>query len=346
MATNAKKLPSGKWRANQFIGIIDGKKKFKSFTADTKKEAELLAANFADEITKRPTQDMTLKEAIEKYISIKENVISPSTVRGYTVIKESYLPNLMKIKLSKLNQETIQQEFNDFAKKYSPKTCRNAHGLVSSVLKMYLPALQLHTTLPQRERNDIYVPDEREVSDILKLVIGNRLEIPFILATQCGLRESEISALKTTNINEDNIMIKEALVAGIKGECLKGPKSYSGYRKIPISKEMFNILMNAADNKTKRITSMSGNDISSSWGKFRSKNNIDIHLNFHALRHHFASVCLLMGMPQKYVAELMGHSSLDMIERVYQHTFPSAMEQYAQQLRDKNSMFLHKILHN
>ena len=31
---------------------------------------------------------------------------------------------------------------------------------------------------------------------------------------------------------------------------------------------------------------------------------------------------------RKYIAELMGHSSTDMIEKVYQHTFPSAMEEF------------------
>ena len=53
-----------------------------------------------------------------------------------------------------------------------------------------------------------------------------------------------------------------------------------------------------------------------------------------------------MGMPQKYTAELMGHGSLDMIERVYQHTFPSAMEEYAKKLRKQNSEFMqHKMQH-
>ena len=69
--------------------------------------------------------------------------------------------------------------------------------------------------------------------------------------------------------------------------------------------------------------------------------------NFHALRHHYASKCLLLGMPQKYTAELMGHSSLDMIEKVYQHTFPSAMEQYAKKLREMNEEFMqHEMQHN
>lgn len=43
----AKKLPSGSWRAQVFVGLDEnGKQIRKSFTAPTKKEAEFLAAEF------------------------------------------------------------------------------------------------------------------------------------------------------------------------------------------------------------------------------------------------------------------------------------------------------------
>ena len=43
----AKKLPSGNWRVNQYIGKNkDGKRQYKSFTASSKKEAEYLAAEY------------------------------------------------------------------------------------------------------------------------------------------------------------------------------------------------------------------------------------------------------------------------------------------------------------
>ena len=46
MAT-AKKLPSGNFRVRVLVGKdLQGKKKYKSFTAKTKKEAELMAAEY------------------------------------------------------------------------------------------------------------------------------------------------------------------------------------------------------------------------------------------------------------------------------------------------------------
>lgn len=36
----------------------------------------------------------------------------------------------------------------------------------------------------------------------------------------------------------------------------------------------------------------------------------------------------------------MGHKGVKMIEQVYQHTFPSAMSEYGNKMREKSSSFL------
>lgn len=336
---SAKKLPSGNWRVNLFIGKdANGKRQYKSFTAETKKEAEFLAAQYNNNNIDICRSNMLLRDAVEKYIKSKENVLSPSTVRGYYVVLREYLPELMKVKIRDITREMVQEEFNVFAKEYSPKTCRNAHGLISAVLKSYRPELTLKTTLPPKKKKDIYVPDEDEVHQIYLLAKGTIIEIPFLLAVQCGLRASEISALETADVYPNHIKIEKARVDGMDGATLKSPKSYSGYRKIPICSELYEKLVSCA--KENRICNMTASAVSSSWSKFREKHNINKCCNFHALRHHFASQCLLMGMPQKYIAELMGHNSLDMIEKVYQHVFPSAMEKFANNIREQNSKFM------
>ncbi len=342
---SAKKLPSGKWRVLLYTGADEqGKRKYKSFTADSKKEAEFLAAQYNQLHIEVNRSEMTLRAATERYIKSKENILSPSTVRGYYVILKNYLPRLFAVKIKDINQEIIQIAFNDFAKSYSAKTCRNAHGLIADVLKSERPDLHLKTTLPQKSKSDIYVPDAQEIEQIYPLTEGTNIEIPFILATQCGLRASEISGLDVSCVYPDHIEIKQARVDGLDGAVLKKPKSYSGFRSIPISAEIHDILISKADGS--RICSMTSTSISSAWGKFRAKHKIDAHCNFHALRHHFASRCLLLGIPQKYIAELMGHNSLNMIEKVYQHVFPSAMAEFAEMLREQDKKFMqHKMQH-
>lgn len=333
MAT-AKRLPSGSYRVNLYVGKDkDGKRIYKSFTADTKKEAEYAAAQYNIKRKENTSAKLTLREAVSRYIESKRNILSPSTVRGYYAVLENYCPQLMTLKIEDLTQEAVQIAINDMAAKYSSKTCRNAHGLISAALKAYRPDLTLNTTLPQKCKREIYIPDEQEIKEIYQMAVGTINEIPIFLAAECGLRASEISALTVENVKPSYIDIKEARVLGDDNkEHLKQPKSLSGYRKVPISNEVYNYLISHADSNG-RICPKRGANISDNWFNFRNAHGLNKNLNFHALRHHYASKCILLGIPQKYIAELMGHRSTDMIEKVYQHIFPSAMEAYSDMLR-------------
>lgn len=334
MAT-AKKLPSGSYRVNLYIGkTADGKRQYKSFTADTKKEAEYLAAQYSIEQKEKKACKITLGEAITQYIENKRNILSPSTVRGYYIILRNYCPSLMQMNIGDIEQVDVQKAMNEMAGEYSPKSCRNAHGLISAALNMYRPDLNLTTTLPHKKKREIYVPDNEEIKTIYNLALGTINEIPVFLAAECGLRASEIGGLTVDNITSTHIYIKQALVIGDDNkEHYKQPKSDSGYRKIPISEDVYKYLIDHSQNN--RVCDRKTALICNNWNKFREKHKLNPNLTFHALRHHYASKCILLGIPQKYIAELMGHSSTIMIEQVYQHIFPSAMEEYSNRLREQ-----------
>ncbi|MGN0700500.1 MAG: tyrosine-type recombinase/integrase [Oscillospiraceae bacterium] len=333
MAITAKKLPSGNWRARVFYKDASGKECCESFTAETKKEAEFLAAQFRAVRKEQTNSKLTLRAASERYIDSKRNVVSPSTVRGYMAILRNYAQDIMPLRITDITQEAVQISINKLAANHSPKTCRNVHGFISAVLGVYRPDFILHTTLPKRKRNDIYVPDGAEVEQILQLARGTINEVPVFLAAECGLRASEIAALRVENVKPDCIQVKEAAVLDENGtEQVKAPKSYTSYREVPIAPEVSAYLIAQAQDG--RVCPRRAVNICNNWDKFREKHDcINDNLNFHALRHHYASKCLLMNIPQKYIAELMGHSSTDMIEKVYQHIFPSAMEEFAEKIR-------------
>ena len=334
---SAKKLPSGSWRVNLYIGKTpDGKRQYKSFTAETKREAEFQAAQYNIDRKEQLCADLTVDAAIARYIDSKENVLSPMTIRGYRLIRDKYLNTIKPLKLSDVTQEAVQNEMNRMAAIYSPKTCRNAHGLLTAVIQIYRPDFVLHTTLPQKSKREIYVPDAKEVTKILQMVKGTTNELPVFLAAECGMRAEEIAALRRCNIYPDHIEISEAIVINDKLEqVVKKPKSAAGFRSVPITREAYDYIMTLADDG-ERVCNRSNELISNTWGSFRKRHRTEInaHLNFHAFRHHYASKLLLLNIPQKYIAELMGHGSTDMIEQVYQHIFPSAMEEYKKKIRD------------
>lgn len=76
MAT-AKKLPSGSWRVRVYSHKdMNGKKVYESFTAPTKREAEIRAAEWANKRERRSRSDLSIKEALQGYINAKEGVLS------------------------------------------------------------------------------------------------------------------------------------------------------------------------------------------------------------------------------------------------------------------------------
>ena len=146
----AQKLPSGSWRVRVYDGKDqNGKDRYRSFTASTKKQAEFLAAEYAAK-KKYTVESMTVGEAIDRYIASKDEVLSPTTLNEYRKMRKNYLQSLMQIRIDRLTREQVQIAVNNEAKTHSAKTVINAHGLLSASLSMHNPDFVLKTTLPRK----------------------------------------------------------------------------------------------------------------------------------------------------------------------------------------------------
>lgn len=306
-----KKLPSDKW----FVQVmVDGKRTGKTF--DTKEEALYWASGVKTkqkEASKSP-RNLTVKEAIDKYIESKDAVLSPSTVAGYKRIRDNHLSSLMGIKLCDLRQEAVQREINKMSKEKSPKTVRNAHGLLTAAVNEYYPELVLKTTLPQKEKTEIIVPNEADIKAIAEAVKGKSVELPVLLAMWLGLRMSEIRGLTWDCIKGDTIHIKQAMV----DEGLKTTKTYSSNRVLPLPPYIKG-LIDAQPRKGDFIIPDSRRAINSRFTYWAEKAGIK-HYRFHDLRHVNASVMLALNVPDKYAMRRMGHATNNMLKTVYQHT--------------------------
>jgi len=277
---------------------------------------------------------ITVGEAIVRYIDSKRGVLSPSTIRGYYGYSKRYFIELQNIKIDKLNKEILQNSVSKMAGKYSPKSVKNAYGLLSAALRMFHSDFDLIKvrSLPKPIKPSFYVPDRSEIAYIYDIIKNTQLVIPFLLAAKCGLRPSEIAALTTDCIIKGTIEIRKAMVIDENGrQILKPPKTYSGYRSIPIPLEFEQLLRERAFKN--KICPMTAKAMSDEWRDFMTTNGIQ-YFKFYALRHYFASEALLLGIPQKYIAEMMGHSSTHMIERVYQHIMKYAMDEFKERVKE------------
>lgn len=311
MAT-AKKLPSGNYRVRVHVGD----RKYKSFTAKTKKGAEYMAAEYLATVN-RSDDDITVGEAMHRYIASRENALSPTTLYDYRKMRRLYLADLMDIPLSNLTQEIVQKAFNKESKTHAVKTVKNIRGFFNASVGMFLP-VRWKITLPQETKKEMFIPAEETIKKIFQTAYGTSAELPFLLASQLGLRMSEVLGLKQDDVGDNFISIKRARVHDGEKMVEKTPKSYSGTRTIPCSKYIIErIQLQKHDGYIVNETSWNLEKI---WQSTLKKAGVP-HFNFHALRHYFASQALLQGIPPKYVSEMMGHASEDMINKVYQHTF-------------------------
>lgn len=323
----ARKLPSGAYRVQV---MVDGKRV--SITDSDPKVAQAKAAAVKAKMTeaKRSPRSLTVGEAIDRYIESKDAVLSPSTVAGYKRIRENALQGIMDVKLPDLTQEKVQREVNKMAKEKSPKSVRNAHGLLTAALAEYHPDLVLRTTLPQKQRYDARIPSGDDIKKLMQVAKGTDMELPFLLAVWLGLRASEIRGVTWDCINGDTLHIRQAMVEGEDGPVLKGTKTYSGNRKLTLP-PYIKALIEATPKKGDYLVSLSGQAIYKRFSRMCEKAGIQ-HYRFHDLRHANASVMLALGVPDKYAMERMGHATGNMLKTVYQHTMKSEQEKITEQI--------------
>lgn len=318
-------LPSGKWRCQV---TVDGKRH--SIMDADPEVAHIKAMAIKAKMVEAAAQpkSIALGDAIDRYIESKDTVLSPATVAGYKRIRQNGLQGLMDIKLPDLTQEKIQREVNRMAKAKSPKSVRNAHGLLSATLAEYKPDMVLRTTLPQKVRYDAQIPSDEDIQHIMRMAKGTVMELPVLLALWLGLRVSEILGLTWDSVGKDFIHIKQAIVDGEDSTpTVKGTKSYSGNRKIKIPEYLKSLIM-AQPKTSDFIITLSRRSIGGRFSVLCKQAGVP-HYRFHDLRHANASIMLALGIPDKYAMERMGHATNNMLKTVYQHTMSAKQEEIA-----------------
>ena len=334
----AKKLPSGNWRVKAYIGVgEDGKKKYKSFTAPTKKEAEYMASEYLMDSKYKSTADKILfKDAMLNMIELKKPVISPSTYRQYMqYYNHSYFDSIKNTPVTALTDKQVQKLINSWVdEELSPKTIQNLHSIFLSTIKTVDKRIVFDTKLPQKYKSDIYIPTDEEVSQLVKASINTPLELPILLAAFMGLRRSEIIALKWDNIDFQNkkMTIDEATVLNIDNEpTTKKPKSVSGQRTIDIPASVLDALNRHRTDDNIQVVPLTGAAIYKRFKRLQKQLGMN-DFRFHDLRHYNASVMLALGIPDKYAMERIGHASNAILRNVYQHTMKKKQSEFSTQL--------------
>lgn len=316
------KLPSGNWRVQVCVGKDgNGKRHFESVTRKTRKECirdAIAIAEHFEQISYNQSQ-MTLTEAIDAYIDLKSNILSPATIRGYRQIQRCYFQPEMNIRLSVISNLVAQRAVNREAGLHSPKTVANAYGLMSAVIRTFTKR-QISVTLPQKEEYDITILEPDELRVMLKAIEGTSAEIPILIALFLGLRRSEIMALKPEDFDQERMLLRisKAKVYDTDNNIVeKRTKTTRSKRVLPVPKYLGD-KMKATSNFYPCHPNTPGKVLT----RVCKENGLP-HMRLHDLRHQNASVMLALGVADKYAMERGGWSSNKTLKNIYQHTIRS-----------------------
>lgn len=333
MAT-ARKLPSGNWRCLVYDYTDErGKRHYKSYTGKTKKDAEYKAASAK---MRKELSSQTLGEALEEYIELRKATLSPATISGYVTIQKNQFREIEHIKVDDLTQKDVQSFISRVAVQVKPKTVRNIHGILSSVLREYRPDFALNTSLPKRIKPNINIPSESDIQRLMEAVKGTPMEIPILLAAFGPLRRGEICALDADHVKGDIVHVEYSLAINTDKEwIIKSPKTLSSNRKIKMPQFVIDKLP-----KQGRVTDLTPSAITAAFPRILKKIGIR-HFRFHDLRHYSASIQHAMGVPDKYIMARGGWSTDTVLKTVYQHT----MEEKEKEFNDKINSYFEYMQH-
>lgn len=312
---------TGKQKKKRIYHSVTGK-----YSEDVKLAAAKLKMN--KDCLENPGE-MTLSEAIDKYVNDGAATLSPSTIRGYKIIQRNGFQSIMPMKIRSISNVKLREALSLEAQRpvkrsgdrLSSKTVVNEYRLLSAVLRVYAPNLNTTVPLPQvvKHQNELTDPDE-----IFRIVKGSSVELPVLLAMWLSFTESEIEGLyKSKSISPDGnyITVNHTKVRGADGYVEKETtKQPTRRRKHRIPSYIKDLIDQVPGDK---ICTLANNTLYESFTSLMKKAGKP-HMTFHDLRHVNASVMAILQVPDKYAQERGGWKTDNIMKDVYTQTFSKA----------------------
>lgn len=312
----ARQLPSGSWFCRVRVNGQDI-----SITRPTEREAvaEAMAIKAGIRKAEKQPRRKTLTAAIDAYIEARQNVLSPSTIRGYRAYQRLRFQQMMQRDIFSITQDQWQRAVNLEAKSVSAKTLKNAWGFVSSVLAD-AGAEKVCVRLPQVVPNQRPWLTPEQIPVFVEAVRGRSVEIPALLALS-SLRRSELLNLRWQDVDLERgvLHINGAAVYDENGVMIHKPetKNPSSRRVVPMTPPLRSAL-ERAEKTGEYVVTMRPEGIFKHINRVCRENNLP-EVGFHGLRHSFASLALHVGMKEEVAMEIGGWADYQTMKRIYTH---------------------------
>jgi len=328
------KLKSGNWRCKVFLGTdLNGKKKFASVTAPTKKEALARAAELSLDTKKAAQRQLTVGYCIDSYIEQKASELSPHTLQGYRSMARIRFDSIRDIPLSDFGTRDMQVLMSELSS-LSTKTKKNALGLLTASLRYFDKPLDTSNVKIGRQiKEKIKTPTHEQIKLLINSSEGE-LRLAILLGALCGLRRGEIFALKCENIDleKKQLIINSAFVNATGVKEIRAPKTDTSNRTVDIPDMVAKAIEPYMEKEF--LFSLSLNATMKRFYKLRNSIPECSNIRFHDLRHYYASALIIAGVPDIYAMKMGGWATPNTLKRVYQDIFGEQLEAERNKVND------------
>lgn len=361
---NIRKRVDGRWEGRYKVDTpTDAKTKYHSVYGKTYKEVKdkirLITSQPALLNEKKQQQPILIKEVITQWLNSSKSIHKGATeVRYEYLIEKHIIPELGDVPLSSVTSSMLTSFMN---RKLEQGSLNGKEALspayVRSIMSVTLSILQfaVNEGLCQPLNINLQKPstDKREL-EVLSVFDQNRLEsallnninetkLGILISLNTGLRIGEVCALSWNDIDfENQIFHIRSTVARVKSTdsgvnsklIIDRPKTKSSLRDIPIPSKLLTILVSMKkQSKGKYVVSAENSFVSPRTYEYRYHKILDEYnipsVNYHTLRHTFATRCIEVGVDVKTLSEILGHANVSITLNTYVH---SSMELKRQQL--------------
>lgn len=313
-----RQLPSGMWfcqlRLNgQSVSITDADRDTVEAKAYAYKAGVLKA--------RRTPEDITVGTALTRYIDSRRNVVSPSTIRGYLMIQKHRFAGLQKIKLSALTAAIVQREVNAEATTCSPKTLKNAYGLIKSAIS-FAGGETFEPKKPQVPKHEKQYLRPSQIPIFCEAIRGNKYEAAALLALW-SCRRSEILGLawSAVDLEQRRIRLEQSSVIDEHEQLITKDtmKNNTSARTIPIAQQLYDVLSAVPEeDRHGAVIKGSVEGAYKAVNRVCSKNKLPL-VGLHGLRHSFASLAHYLNMPLKTAMAIGGWADDHVMLSIYTH---------------------------
>lgn len=286
--------------------------------------------------------------AVEQWFLTNRQSLKKSTAHKYEyLIDKHILPSLGTVKLNEISSIML----NEFAQKkldcgslngkkgLSKSYVRSIMLIIDSVMKFAAQqgwcSLLASIYKPTPERKDLIILSAAEQAKLERSLILNLsvTAIGILLTLQTGLRIGEICALTWDDIDFNNcILYVRSTVSRVKNPHSTGtiliidsPKTDSSIRAIPFKTSLRDLLLQVKLKAVSKYVISDKTDFISprtfEYRYHKIMNQLQLpDLNYHALRHTFATRCIECGVDEKSLSEILGHSNVSITLNTYVHS--------------------------